>query len=195
MWNSFDLAVVEILNLNIKAFCGLIDCESRVIAILHLAFPRYWLGLLFAIETKCAVFIAPVLSAIRIGANNRSRIHHAVEWMQVLKAIGVSACVVLVRVDRALKGGPSIIPSSRTFTNFAVVMLHLVLVDAENDIWIAGHFLVFLSHAINALLQLVALVVRCDVPLVILVVIALHAVPLDGTIIIFADANIFAALT
>ena len=116
--------------------------------------------------------------------------------MQVLEAIGVSACVVLVGIDRALRSCPSVFVSTFALTNFTIIELILEIVNAVNDIWIAEILPVLLSHAVHALLLLIALVVGCGVPLLCVRVPALIAVPLhDTTIRIEAHVDIFAALT
>ena len=116
--------------------------------------------------------------------------------MQVLKAITVDARVVLVGIDRALRSCPSVFVSTFALTNFTIPVLILVIINAVNDVWIAEVLPVLLSQEVKAFLLLIALVVRCEVPLLCVRVPALIAVPLHDIIIrIKAHVDIFAALT
>ena len=146
-------------------------------------------------NTAIFVFVAIVLVAALIGANDRSWVHRAVPRIQVLVTILIIACQVVIGVDWALRSCPCIIVDTRLRANFAVFKLVLVFINAQNDISIAEPILVFDSHAVVARLQLVALFMGRDVFFLILIVPADIAVPPYDTIIICADVDIFATFT
>ena len=146
-------------------------------------------------NTAIFVFVSIVLVAALIGANDRSWSRHAGPRIQVLVTILIIACQVVVGVDWALRSCPSIIVDARLIANFAVSKLVLVFINAQNDIFFAEEILVLDPHAVDALLQLVALVVGRDVFFPILIVPADIAVPPYDTIIICADVDIFATFT